>query len=79
MARQKGLIKLKGTMGDITFYRTKDGYIAREKGGITAERLRNDPAFQRTRENMAEFCRAGNAGKTVPYKHLFPRLQISAW
>ena len=65
MARQKGLIKLKGTMGDITFYRTKDGYIAREKGGITAERLRNDPAFQRTRENMAEFGRAGNAGKTL--------------
>lgn len=65
MARQKGLIKLKGTMGDITFYRTRDGYMAREKGGITAERLRNDPAFQRTRENMAEFGRAGKAGKTL--------------
>ena len=63
MARQKGLIKLKGTMGDITFYRTKDGYMAREKGGITAERMRTDPAFQRTRENMAEFGRAGKAGK----------------
>lgn len=65
MARQKGLIKLKGTMGDITFYRTKDGYMAREKGGITAERLRTDPAFQRTRENMSEFGRAGTAGKTL--------------
>lgn len=65
MARQKGLIKLKGTMGDITFYRTKDGYMAREKGGITAERMRNDPAFQRTRENMAEFGRAGKAGKVL--------------
>lgn len=65
MARQKGLIKLKGTMGDITFYRTKDGYMAREKGGITAERLRNDPRFQRTRENMAEFGRAGKAGKVL--------------
>lgn len=65
MARQKGLIKLKGTMGDITFYRTKDGYMAREKGGITAERMRTDPAFQRTRENMAEFGRAGKAGKIL--------------
>lgn len=65
MARQKGLIKLKGTMGDITFYRTKDGYMAREKGGITAERMRTDPAFQRTRENMAEFGRAGKAGKVL--------------
>ena len=33
MARQKGIIKLKGTIGDITFYKSKDGYIAREKGG----------------------------------------------
>ena len=72
MARQKGLIKLKGTMGDITFYRTKDGYMAREKGGITAERLRNDPAFQRTRENMAEFGRAGKAGKVL--RHAFQSL-----
>jgi hypothetical protein len=65
MARQKGLIKLKGTMGDITFYRTRDGYMAREKGGIDAQRMHSDPAFQRTRENMAEFGRAGKAGKLV--------------
>lgn len=65
MARQQGLIKLKGTMGDITFYRTRDGYMAREKGGIDAQRMQNDPAFQRTRENMAEFGRAGKAGKVL--------------
>lgn len=65
MARQKGIIKLKGTMGDITFYRTKDGYMAREKGGISAERMKTDPAFQRTRENGAEFGRAGKAGKVL--------------
>ena len=65
MARQKGPIKFQGSMGDITFYRTKDGYMAREKGGITAERLQNDPRFQRTRENMAEFGRAGKAGKLL--------------
>ena len=65
MARQKGIIKLNGTMGDITFYRTRDGYMAREKGGITAERMLTDPAFQRTRENMAEFGRAGKAGKVL--------------
>ena len=31
MARQKGIIKLKGTIGDITFYKTQDGHLAREK------------------------------------------------
>ncbi|MBC7847719.1 MAG: hypothetical protein H7Y10_14660 [Flavobacterium sp.] len=65
MARQKGIIKLKGTIGDITFYKSKDGYIAREKGGIDAKRLATDPAFQRTRENGAEFGRAGKAGKIL--------------
>ncbi|PWA09885.1 hypothetical protein [Flavobacterium laiguense] len=65
MAKQKGIIKLKGTIGDITFYKSKDGYIAREKGGIDANRIANDPAFQRTRENGSEFGRAGKAGKTL--------------
>ncbi|MGG7035742.1 MAG: hypothetical protein ACI7YS_11205 [Flavobacterium sp.] len=65
MARQKGIIKLKGTIGDITFYKTQDGHLAREKGGIDASRIANDPAFQRTRENGSEFGRAGKAGKVL--------------
>ncbi|MDI1256962.1 MAG: hypothetical protein PSV16_12770 [Flavobacterium sp.] len=65
MAKQKGIIKLKGTIGDITFYKTEDGYMAREKGGIDANRIKNDPAFQRTRENGAEFGRAGKAAKVL--------------
>lgn len=65
MARQKGIIKLKGTIGDITFYKSEDGYLAREKGGIDGSRIANDPAFQRTRENGAEFGRAGKAGKLL--------------
>lgn len=65
MARQKGIIKLKGTIGDITFYKTQDGHLAREKGGIDASRIANDPAFQRTRENGSEFGRAGKAGKML--------------
>ena len=65
MARQKGIIKLKGTIGDITFYKTQDGHLAREKGGIEASRIASDPAFQRTRENGSEFGRAGKAGKIL--------------
>jgi hypothetical protein len=65
MARQKGIIKLKGKIGDLSFYKTKDGYLAREKGGVDKERIKNDPAFQRTRENGAEFGRAGKAGRLL--------------
>lgn len=65
MARQKSIIKLDGTIGGITFYKSNDGYLAREKGGVSAERIKNDPSFQRTRENGSEFGRAGNAGKVL--------------
>jgi len=63
MAQQKGIIPLKGTIGNITFYKSKDGFMAREKGSLDANRIATDPAFQRTRENGAEFGRAGKAGK----------------
>lgn len=65
MAKQKGIIKLEGTIGDITFLKTKDGYIAKEKTSVNADRIANDPAFERTRENGAEFGRAGKAGKVL--------------
>ncbi|MFY0624859.1 MAG: hypothetical protein JXR07_01110 [Reichenbachiella sp.] len=65
MARQKGIIKLQGTIGDVSFYKSKDGYLAREKGGVDAERIKNDPAFQRTRENGSEFGHAGKAGRVL--------------
>lgn len=65
MAKQKGIIKLDGTIGGITFYKSQDGYLAREKGGVPGERIATDPNFQRTRENGAEFGRAGKAGKLL--------------
>lgn len=65
MAKQTGIIKLKGTIGGISFYKTSDGHLAREKGGVDGARIANDPAFQRTRENGSEFGRAGKGGKVL--------------
>jgi hypothetical protein len=65
MAKQRGIIKLEGTISDITFQKTKDGYLAKEKSQIAASKINSDPAFERTRENMAEFARAGRAGKLL--------------
>ncbi len=65
MARQKGIIKLKGTIGDVSFYKTQDGHLAREKGGVDADRIKNDAAFARKRENGAEFGSSANAGKVL--------------
>lgn len=53
-------------MGDVSFYKTaEDGYLARQKGGIDADRIKNSPEFARTRENGAEFGRAGVAAKLL--------------
>lgn len=65
MAKQKGVIKLHGTIDDLTFVRTRDGFIAKQKTSLTATRLATDPAFVRTRENGAEFARAGKASKLL--------------
>lgn len=65
MAKQKGIMKLEGTIGDITFFKTEDGYMAREHAPVSGDRIATDPAFQRTRENGAEFGRAGKAGKLL--------------
>jgi hypothetical protein len=65
MARQSGIIKLKGTIDDISFYKSKDGMLARAKGGVDGNRIKTDAAFARTRENGLEFARAGSAGKLL--------------
>jgi hypothetical protein len=53
-------------MGGVTYYKTaQDGYLARAKGGVDADRIRNDPNFARTRENGAEFGRAGAAARLL--------------
>ena len=65
MAKQSGMYKIVGTIGDLTFLRTENGYEVRQKSSLTADRIATDPAFQRTRENMAEFGHAGYAGKVL--------------
>ena len=65
MARQKGIIKLTGKVGDLSFYKSKDGFLAREKGGVEGDRIKNDPAFVRTRENGAEFGSSASSGKLL--------------
>jgi len=72
MAKQKSIVKLEGKIGDIVFSKTADGYIAREASPLSGKRIATDPSFQRTRENMSEFGRAGKAAKLV-------RNSISSW
>jgi hypothetical protein len=65
MPRQKSILPLQGTVGEINFFKSGDGYRMRAKGGVTKERIATDPRFERTRENGAEFGAAGKAGKVL--------------
>lgn len=63
MAKQAGVITLNGSVGTLSFYKTKDGYLAREKGGVSKSRIMNDPRFARTRENLKEFADNASSAK----------------
>lgn len=65
MAQQKGILPVQGTVGNITFYKSGDGYGMKTKSAISKKRMATDPAFERTRENGAEFGRAAGSGKTL--------------
>ncbi|HAH37307.1 MAG TPA: hypothetical protein DCL81_12545, partial [Algoriphagus sp.] len=65
MAKQTGVITLEGRVGRLSFYKTKDGYLAREKGGVSKSRILNDPRFARTRENMREFADNAKSSKLM--------------
>ncbi len=65
MAKQASFIKLEGTMGDVTFFKAKDGFIAKQKTAPNADSIATGANFQRTRENNSEFGRAGKAAKLM--------------
>lgn len=67
MARQKGVIKYVGTLGDIRHFKIKgqEGYFAGMVGGPTGDQVQTAPEFERTRENMNEFGACAKAGKSV--------------
>jgi hypothetical protein len=65
MAKQIGILKTQGTLDDLTFSKTKDGYIVKKRTSLNGTKISSDPNFQRTRENNSEFGKAANAGKLL--------------
>ena len=45
MGRVGGILRIEGTLDNMTFYKTADGRLVRTKGGPTKEQVRTDPAF----------------------------------
>jgi hypothetical protein len=56
MAKQTGIIRLEGTLGEINFYFRKGKAVARKAGGgFNRESIKNSPTMERVRENNTEF------------------------
>jgi len=65
MARQKGIIRIKGSLGGITFYQQEGENLSRETNGPSKEKIASDANFRRTRENNQEFAGSAAAGKAL--------------
>jgi hypothetical protein len=65
MASQMGMFPFRGKIGNVVFYKLNGKWVARAKGGPTAEQIATDPRLVRTRENSAEFGRAMTASQLL--------------
>lgn len=65
MAKQSGALPLRGTIGNITFRKTKDGDIAQAKSKLTKERVLNDAEFENSRGSSHEFGSASTGAKKL--------------
>lgn len=65
MAKQDGIISLKGSIGNLTFSKSQFGYLATRKSGPTRKQVLKSKQFERTRENAADFKTAVRAATLV--------------
>ena len=65
MAKADGILKIEGTVDDLTFYKKDGQNFVRRKGGVSKERIETDPNYVRTRENNSEFSMNAGAGKIL--------------
>jgi hypothetical protein len=63
MPKQVGLIKIKGTVDDLSFFDSQDGYMAKKKGRYSVDKFKTDPNYKQVRLNTMEFSTGGNASR----------------
>ena len=65
MGRQVGLIKIKGNIGGVSFYKSNGEDLARVANGPSKDKIQNDSNFVRTRENNSEFGGSASIAKSL--------------
>ena len=65
MAQNKSLIRLKGSIGGMSFYEQNGNNLVKMATGPDKDKIMSDPAYKRTRENMSEFGGSAKVGKAL--------------
>ena len=65
MPKQKGLLKLKGTLQGQCYYQLNGKYVVRKAVGPSRERINTDPAFVNVKSNNQEFAAASKLSKAI--------------
>lgn len=66
MAKQESVLKLRGTIDNMTFMQTRDGYIVqKKKRRVTRATLMTDSRYKRLRESMSEFGLCNKVAKQL--------------
>ena len=65
MAKQEGMIIVRGAVGNISYRRTGDGFQVGLKSKLNRDNVLSDKAFEQTRLVNREFGTAGKAGKLI--------------
>jgi len=65
MARQAGIIKIKGNIGGICFYQSDGNHYARAKSSLSGKRVKTSPAFRNTMKYASLLAKASVIGSAV--------------
>src|ERR1700748_668661 len=59
MGKQKSIVKVQGSIDDMTFYQMNGiSYVRKKTVGPSKEKIKTDPRYKRTKENNQEFAGA---------------------
>ncbi|MCJ7936032.1 MAG: hypothetical protein MUW56_20985 [Chryseobacterium sp.] len=65
MATYESLIKIKGAVGDLVFYTLNGKNIVRKKSGFNKTAFKENPSYEKVRQNSSEFGHCSKVGKII--------------
>lgn len=65
MAKQAGIIKIKGTIDNVCFYKLESEFYARQKSSLSGKRVKTSPAFSNTMRYAGLLASASVIGSEI--------------